>query len=165
MDKYINECIIVIINKRTNEWINVCLGHFSVHHSLHYTSRECWDKCWDKSNKTVFQTQASTFGQIKLPVPLDLKLKHWRSEFEHITSRSRILPSVLALRIHDLDFFLWNLNTESLEWILFIAISGKRGGIFDPYSAEIFLCKPWTPFFFFQFEIIINVLGSSFRFI
>ena len=38
-------------------------------------------------------------------------------------------------------------------------------GLSNPYSAEIFLCKPWRPKGFFQFEIIINVLVSSFCFI
>ena len=33
------------------------------------------------------------------------------------------------------------------------------------YSAEICLYKPWRPKEFFQFEIIINVLVGSFRFI
>ena len=32
-------------------------------------------------------------------------------------------------------------------------------------NAEIFLYKPWKPKGFFQFEIIINILVSSFRFI
>ena len=33
-------------------------------------------------------------------------------------------------------------------------------------NAELFLCKPWrVKLLFFQFEIIINVLVSSFRFI
>ena len=36
---------------------------------------------------------------------------------------------------------------------------------FNPYNAEIFLYKLWRPKDFFQFEIIINVLVSSFRFI
>ena len=38
----------------------------------------------------------------------------------------------------------------------------------DPYNAEIFLCMPkhaWKPKGFFQFDIIINVLVSSFWFI
>ena len=34
-----------------------------------------------------------------------------------------------------------------------------------PYNAEIFMLKPWRPKIFFQFEIIINVLFSSFFFI
>ena len=36
---------------------------------------------------------------------------------------------------------------------------------FNPWSAELFLCKPWRPKGFLQFETIINVLFSSFRFI
>ena len=32
---------------------------------------------------------------------------------------------------------------------------------FNPYSAELFVYKPWRPKGFFQFENIINVLVSS----
>ena len=35
----------------------------------------------------------------------------------------------------------------------------------NPSSAELFLFKPWEPKVFFQFEIIINILISSFWFI
>ena len=35
----------------------------------------------------------------------------------------------------------------------------------NPYNAEIFLYKPWRPKDFFQFEIIVNVLLTSFCFI
>ena len=35
----------------------------------------------------------------------------------------------------------------------------------NPYNADIFVYKPWQPKFFFQFEIILNFLVSSFRFI
>ena len=33
---------------------------------------------------------------------------------------------------------------------------------FNPYHAEIFLCKPWESTGYFQFEIIINVIVSYF---
>ena len=33
---------------------------------------------------------------------------------------------------------------------------------FDPYNAELILYKSWRPKGLFQFEIIINVLVSSF---
>ena len=33
---------------------------------------------------------------------------------------------------------------------------------FNPYIAELFLYKPWIPNGYYQFEIIINVLVSSF---
>ena len=36
---------------------------------------------------------------------------------------------------------------------------------FSPYNAELFLYKPWRPKGYFQFEIVINVLVSSFRII
>ena len=36
--------------------------------------------------------------------------------------------------------------------------------MFNPYSAEIFLYKPWSPKGFFQCEIIITVLVSYFRY-
>ena len=35
----------------------------------------------------------------------------------------------------------------------------------NPYNAELFLFEPWRLKGFFQFEIIMNVLVSSFRFI
>ena len=35
----------------------------------------------------------------------------------------------------------------------------------DSHNADIFLYKPWKPKYFFQYEIIINVLISSSRFI
>ena len=37
--------------------------------------------------------------------------------------------------------------------------------VFNPWSTELFLYKPQKPKGFFQFETIINVLVSSFRFI
>ena len=40
-----------------------------------------------------------------------------------------------------------------------------RQGWGKPYNSVIFLYKPWRPKDFFQFEIIINVLVSSFCFI
>ena len=40
--------------------------------------------------------------------------------------------------------------------------SAARYEPFNPFDAEIPLCKPWRPKGFFQFEIIINVLVSSF---
>ena len=36
---------------------------------------------------------------------------------------------------------------------------------FNPYNADLIVFKPWIPKGFFQFEIIINVFVSSFRFI
>ena len=41
----------------------------------------------------------------------------------------------------------------------------KHHHIFNPYNAEIFLYKQWRPKGFFQFEFIISVLVSSFRFL
>ena len=43
--------------------------------------------------------------------------------------------------------------------------TGLKGlTLINPYNAELFLkFKPWRPKGFFQFEIIINVLVSSFR--
>ena len=35
----------------------------------------------------------------------------------------------------------------------------------EPYNADILMYKPWIIWGFIQFEIIINVLVSSFRFI
>ena len=37
--------------------------------------------------------------------------------------------------------------------------------LFDSYNTQICLYKPWGPKFFFKFEIIINILVSSFHFI
>ena len=39
------------------------------------------------------------------------------------------------------------------------------GSPFKPYNAELFVYKPWGQKSYFQFEIIINVLVISFRFI
>ena len=36
---------------------------------------------------------------------------------------------------------------------------------FNPYNVEIFLYKPWKPIIYFEFEILFNVLISSFCFV
>ena len=40
-----------------------------------------------------------------------------------------------------------------------------RRAAFNPYNAKIFLFKPWRLKIFFKFEIIMNVLVTSFQFI
>ena len=49
----------------------------------------------------------------------------------------------------------FNVETTSL------CLLGSQIG-FNPYNADIFLYKPWRPKGFVQFQIIINVLVSSF---
>ena len=54
---------------------------------------------------------------------------------------------------------------RSDQLLLYVFAPGRRYTYFNTYSSEIFLYKPWRPKDFIQFEIVINVLVSSFRFI
>ena len=49
-------------------------------------------------------------------------------------------------------------NTANLH----IDIDCEGTANLNPYNAEIFVYKPWRPKGLFQFEIIINILVSSF---
>ena len=56
---------------------------------------------------------------------------------------------------HDNTDLRWREKIRVAQWIFVQP--------FKPYNAEILSYKPWGPMCFFQFEIIINVLVSSFR--
>ena len=65
---------------------------------------------------------------------------------------------ILTVRRSTLVVRIWRLQTsDSVDWSRFLCCKG--------WSAEIILYKPWGPKDFFKFEIIINVLVSSVRFI
>ena len=56
-------------------------------------------------------------------------------------------------------------HTVNLTGIYQCRTSKARGDHINPYSAKVFLFKPWRLKGFFHFEIIINGLVSCFRFI
>ena len=85
---------------------------------------------------------------------------------QYIAIFINLSPSVCHL--HPLQVENCDSNSRLVVDEMTMVNSGLKGltqCCFNIYNAKIFLYKPWRPKGFLQFEIIINVLVSSFRFI
>ena len=68
----------------SKKWNESCFRPLLCTYRLNLARRTFWGR-WDEWDDTALQTQ-------------DLKFKPWRSEADHVTSRSRRLPTILSFR-------------------------------------------------------------------
>ena len=88
----------------------------------------------------------------------------WRT----VSSQSSHHPQKVLLAQFSLYVHKGSLKPDSFHFIYMVRCLNYfrlfYSGI-NPHNAELFLYKQWRPRFFFQFEVIINVLVSSFQYV